>query len=81
MSDLEKSDAEKQFHDVPVVDKSNIEYERAQLLANLPDPDVGKSAEELAAIVSFGSWANWALGEAAGERDEACADCPHRTRN
>ncbi|CAG9936471.1 unnamed protein product [Clonostachys rosea f. rosea IK726] len=28
------------------VDKSGIEYERAQLLANLPDPDAGKTDEE-----------------------------------
>lgn len=32
--------------------KSGIEYERAQLLANLPDPDEGKSDEERRAIVS-----------------------------
>ncbi|KPM46401.1 hypothetical protein AK830_g102 [Neonectria ditissima] len=31
-------------------DKSGIEYERAQLLANLPDPDVGKTEEERQAI-------------------------------
>lgn len=34
------------------VDKSGIEYERAQLLANLPDPDAGKTDEERKAIVS-----------------------------
>ncbi|CAG9985124.1 unnamed protein product [Clonostachys byssicola] len=32
------------------VDKSGIEYERAQLLANLPDPDAGKTDEERKAI-------------------------------
>lgn len=35
-----------------ISDRSDIEYERAQLLANLPDPDVGKSEEERRAIVS-----------------------------
>lgn len=35
-----------------IVDKSNIAYERAQLLANLPDPDEGKTEEERLAIVS-----------------------------
>jgi hypothetical protein len=29
---------------------SNVEYERSQLLANLPDPDHGKSEEEKKAI-------------------------------
>lgn len=32
--------------------KGTVEYERAQLLACLPDPDAGKSDEERAAIVS-----------------------------
>lgn len=32
---------------------SAIEAERAQLLANLPDPDAGKSEEERREIVSF----------------------------
>lgn len=35
------------------VDKSIVEYERAQLLANLPDPDEGKTDEERKAIVSI----------------------------
>jgi hypothetical protein len=35
------------------VDKSTVEYERAQLLANLPDPDEGKTEEERKAIVSM----------------------------
>lgn len=34
------------------VDKSGIEYERAQLLAALPDPDAGKTEAERAEIVS-----------------------------
>lgn len=33
--------------------KSGIEYERAQLLANLPDPDEGKTDEERREIVSL----------------------------
>jgi hypothetical protein len=33
--------------------KSGIDYERAQLLANLPDPDAGKSDEERRIIVSL----------------------------
>lgn len=32
--------------------RGTIEYERAQLLASLPDPDAGKTDEERAAIVS-----------------------------
>lgn len=31
---------------------TDINHERAQLLANLPDPDAGKSEEERAEIVS-----------------------------
>lgn len=30
--------------------QSNVEYERSQLLADLPDPDAGKSEEEKKAI-------------------------------
>lgn len=36
-----------------IPNKSTIEYERAQLLAGLPDPDEGKSEEERRAIVSL----------------------------
>jgi len=47
--DLEKVDTSSEERHAP---KSGIEYERAQLLANLPDPDEGKSEEERRAIVS-----------------------------
>lgn len=53
MTDFEKADLENRVsHDANVVDKSNIEYERAQLLAQLPDPDAGKTDEERLALVS-----------------------------
>lgn len=34
-------------------EKGTIEYERVQLLANMPDPDAGKSDEERREIVSY----------------------------
>lgn len=56
MSDLEKkenldsTEVESSFvADVNAL--SGIEYERAQLLQNLPDPDAGKTEEERKAIV------------------------------
>jgi hypothetical protein len=49
-TDLEKVDTSS--GDNKVDDKSGIEFERAQLLANLPDPDAGKSEEERRSIVS-----------------------------
>jgi hypothetical protein len=48
------ADIEKPFPvETEKVDNTTIEYERAQLLAHLPDPDAGKTVEERQAIVSI----------------------------
>lgn len=47
-----ESSTEIEHGDVHAAARGTIEYERAQLLASLPDPDAGKSEEERAAIVS-----------------------------
>lgn len=48
------ADLEKPFPiETEKVDNTTIEYERAQLLAHLPDPDAGKTVEERQAIVSI----------------------------
>jgi hypothetical protein len=58
MSDPEKiAQAEASHADGPI--KSGIEAERAQLLANLPDPDEGKSEEEKRIIVSTPASTGW----------------------
>lgn len=47
------ADLEKPFPiETEKVDNTTIEYERAQLLAHLPDPDAGKTLEERRAIVN-----------------------------
>ncbi|KAJ4119814.1 hypothetical protein NW765_015232 [Fusarium oxysporum] len=51
------ADLEKPFPvETEKVDNTTIEYERAQLLAHLPDPDVGKTVEERQAIEKKLMW-------------------------
>lgn len=57
-------------------EKGTIEYERAQLLANLPDPDAGKSDEERREIVSYS-----VSSHVPPTRADANWTPPSRTRN
>ncbi|KAG5802607.1 hypothetical protein H9Q74_012918 [Fusarium xylarioides] len=51
------ADLEKPFQvETEKVDNTTIEYERAQLLAHLPDPDAGKTVEERQAIEKKLMW-------------------------
>lgn len=50
MMDVEKPSAPVNIEKVKM---SDIEYERAELLANLSDPDAGKNDEERRQIVSW----------------------------
>ncbi|KAF5250704.1 hypothetical protein FANTH_4147 [Fusarium anthophilum] len=51
------ADIEKPFQvETEKVDNTTIEYERAQLLAHLPDPDAGKTVEERQAIEKKLMW-------------------------
>lgn len=49
LSEVEHGDVQAQ---VGGHEKGTIEYERVQLLADLPDPDAGKSDEERREVVS-----------------------------
>ena len=55
--DLEKTDTSSE--EKGGVAKTGIEYERAQLLANLPDPDAGKTDDERREIVRFSLDNSW----------------------
>jgi len=52
-ADLEKVDLETSSGDGKADSSGIINIERARLLANLPDPDAGKSEEERREIVSW----------------------------
>lgn len=58
MADINKEDIENAAISLKDYQGTNIDSERAELLAQLGDPDSGKSAEERAAIVSFATLTN-----------------------